>query len=166
MVVPRTKTLVSFAILRLILEFSHLLLVFEAAQDHLCKGDDVGEFTIGSLLVVDGPSSFIEIRSEIAYSLPVLIFLLGHMVDPGPLASESDVAVAVVLEAVDGVLHLQEKVNNDKEQDAGEDQERENEKCEEGNEKEKEQNVSDNCLEKNNVSVFDDASVNSIDSAQ
>ena len=71
----------------------------------------------------------------------------------------------MVLEAVDGVLHLQEKVNNDKEQDAGEDEERENEKCEEGNKIEKEQNVSD-YLEKNNVSVFDDAGVNSIDRAQ
>ena len=142
------------------------LLVFKAAKDHFSKRDDVGETTIGSHLVVDGPSSFIEIRSEIAYSLPVLIFLLGHMVDSGPLASESDVAVAVVLEAVDGVLHLQEKVNNDKEQDACEDEERENEKCEEGNKIEKEQNVSNNCLEKNNVSVFDDAEVNSIDRAQ
>ena len=67
------------------------------------------------------------------------------MVDSDPLALESEVAVAVVVEAVDDVLHLQEKVINDKEQDAGEVEESEIEYCEEGNEKEKEQNVSDNC---------------------
>ena len=89
------------------------LLVFKAAKDHFSKRDDVGETTIGSHLVVDGPSSFIEIRSEIAYSLPVLIFLLGYVFDGCPLAAESEVAVVMVLETVNGVLHLQKKVNND-----------------------------------------------------